>query len=243
MATLFSLNVNKIALLRNSRGTNYPDLEHYVKKAIDLGVKSITIHPRPDQRHIRYTDLPKIHEIVRSYPDVELNIEGFPNDDFIRLVRDIQPDQVTLVPDDNNQLTSDHGWNITEQRKLLLGVIPRLKDARICLFWDPSPEGLEKLLSMGVDGIELYTEPFVNAFQKKDNSILEQYGLTFDKAKTLGLRVNAGHDLNLKNLSAFLARCQVDEVSIGHAFTVEAFDVGCEHIIHKYHEICGNDDE
>ena len=245
MSTLFSLNVNKIALLRNSRGTNYPSLEFYVKKAIDLGVKSITVHPRPDERHIKYQDLQIVKDIIRSRPGIELNIEGYPDDTFISNVLAVMPDQVTLVPDDKNQLTSDHGWNIKEQKDILIRVIPRLKEsnARICLFWDPAEEGLDGLKFMGIDGIELYTEPYVKSFNEGDNSVLEQYGAVFDKAKSQGLRVNAGHDLNLKNLPNFLGRCPVDEVSVGHAFMVESFDHGYKFIISNYQDICSYADK
>ena len=240
MSTLFSLNVNKIALLRNSRGTNYPNLEFYVEKAIDLGVKSITVHPRQDERHIKYRDLQNIKNIIKNRPGIELNIEGYPNEMFITNILAVEPDQVTLVPDAQNQLTSDHGWNIEDQKDILISVIPKLKEsnARICLFWDPVEEGLDSLKSMGVDGIELYTEPYVKSFHEQDFVMLEQYGAVFDKAKALGLRVNAGHDLNTENLATFLGRCPVDEVSIGHAFMVEAFDHGCEFMIQNYQEIC-----
>lgn len=240
MSTMFSLNVNKVALLRNSRGTNFPRVEDFVKRAIDMGVKGITVHPRPDERHIRYTDLYRLKQILNQYDGVEFNIEGFPSERFIEEVNEIQPDQITLVPDTEDQLTSDHGWDLSTHRDLLSNVSKLMEPAnsRICVFWDPSIGDMHMLRQMGIDGIELYTKPYVDAFVRDDLSILEQYGEVFDAARDMQLRVNAGHDLNLENLTRFLHRCPVDEVSIGHAFFVEALYEGMQSVLEQYHKIC-----
>ena len=240
MTTLFSLNLNKIALLRNSRGTDYPNLEYFTKLAIESGVRSITVHPRPDERHIRFDDLAVLERVVRQNPGVELNIEGYPNDRFIEAVNAIKPDQVTLVPDGENQLTSDHGWSIEGNEALLRDAVSRLQPsgARVCLFWDPVPEGLDELVALGVKGVELYTEPYVRAFEQDEADILDDYVTSYEKAKALGLRVNGGHDLNLENLGPFLQRCPVDEVSIGHGFMVESILQGFGPVVEAYLKIC-----
>ncbi|MDO5769279.1 MAG: pyridoxine 5'-phosphate synthase [Psychrobacter sp.] len=250
MSTLFSLNINKIALIRNSRDTNYPSLEQFAEDVLARGVKGLTLHPRHDERHIKYADLAPIKAITTEASAlnsvVEMNVEGYPDQRFIDAMLLIKPDQITLVPDASSQLTSDHGWGFDDLDLLTQAVNAlRPSGSRICLFIDPNQASVEACLSLGVDGIELYTEPYARAFELKDaepqafESLLKTYADVATYAKGHGLRVNAGHDLNLENLSEFLQACSIDEVSIGHGATVECIYMGLDTVIARYLEIFG----
>ncbi|MEI7949918.1 MAG: pyridoxine 5'-phosphate synthase [Gammaproteobacteria bacterium] len=239
--TALSVNVNKLALLRNSRGHDYPSLEHFATRFLELGVQGITVHPRPDERHVKFADLPALAGIVKNFPGCEFNVEGFPSDDFLQRVIDCQAHQCTLVPDAADQLTSDHGWNLHQHGQWLQPRIARLqeKNIRVSLFLDPDPQQIKLAAGTGAERIELYTESYAEAFASSQQAhITEQFCLTAQAAQAAGLGVNAGHDLNLQNLPQFLAIKGVLEVSIGHALMVECIEQGMEHVIRQYLRIC-----
>ncbi len=241
MATALSVNLNKIALLRNSRGRNYPDVLAFGKRALNAGAKGLTIHPRPDQRHARYQDAHDLKALIEQFPGTELNIEGNPVDAFLDVVCAVRPHQCTLVPDDPDQVTSDHGYDLEKDGASLLPIIERLKKhgIRISLFMDPVPENMAKAAHIGADRIELYTEGWAAAFDEPNrDAVLMTYRLTAKAAIDAGLAVNAGHDLNLENLALFLTIPDIAEVSIGHALTVEALDYGYDEVVARYAKIC-----
>lgn len=239
--TKLSVNVNKIALLRNSRGRDYPNVVAFAEKFIALGVQGITVHPRQDQRHITNQDAEDLARLLAGYPEVEFNIEGYPSDPFLRLIEDTKPDQCTLVPDDVNQLTSDHGWDFTKHAGLLKGVCRRIAAAgtRTAAFVDPDPDQIERAAETGADRIELYTESYAEAYgTAREEDTFARYELAARAARQAGLGVNAGHDLDLDNLARFLEIEGVLEVSIGHALTVECIERGMETVVRRYLEIC-----
>ncbi len=239
--TDLSVNLNKIALLRNSRGRNYPSVTDFASRFIALGVKGITIHPRPDERHITRQDAYALAGLIEEHDNVELNIEGYPNDEFLRLVEDNRPDQCTLVPDTDNQLTSDHGWNFHEHAELVHNVVAQINgwDVRTAVFLDPDLEQVKLAAESGSDRIELYTESYAEAWYTAQRSeVLERYKETAILAQDLGLGVNAGHDLDLNNLPDFLTIPNILEVSIGHALTVECLEQGMTAVVSRYLEIC-----
>ena len=240
MTTKLSVNVNKIALLRNSRGNDYPNLVDMAKRAIAAGAQGITVHPRPDERHITYADVPVLANMLTAYPHVEYNIEGYPNDEFMELVLAVKPHQCTLVPDKPGQLTSDHGWDVEANADKLKNVINVLQatDIRVSLFMDADTALMSKAKEVGAYIVELYTEAYARAFGTVDESkVATQYVAATESAKAVGLLVNAGHDLNLDNLRLLLQGGGIDEVSIGHAIMVESFDCGYEATIKKYVDI------
>ncbi len=240
MTTKLSVNVNKFALIRNSRDTDYPNLAHMAERAIAAGVHGITVHPRPDQRHIRYSDVHELSALTARHPDVEFNIEGNPIPDFLRIVKDVRPDQCTLVPDDPNQLTSDHGWDLAKDGDPLAFVVSDLQETgiRVSLFMDPVAEQIDRVKTVGAERIELYTEPYARAFGTSDeDTVWSRFDAAAAHAESLGLGVNAGHDLNLENLPRFLTIKSILEVSIGHAIVVESFDHGFEGTLARYLEI------
>jgi pyridoxine 5-phosphate synthase len=239
--TALSVNVNKLALLRNSRGRNYPDLLHFAARYIALGVHGITIHPRPDERHVRRADARELAAFLRDFPHVEFNIEGYPSPDFLQLIRETRPHQCTLVPDADNQLTSDHGWDCREQGKVLGPLVQQVKDlgVRAAVFLDPDAEQAEHAAQLGADRIELYTEAYAQAFGTyEEAAVLQRYRATALRAQQAGMGVNAGHDLDLRNLATFLRIPDILEVSIGHALTVECIEEGMQTVIGRYLEIC-----
>ena len=239
--TDLSVNLNKLALLRNSRGSNFPDLLTYAQRFIELGVQGITIHPRPDERHITRQDAYDLADFLKNFQQVEFNIEGYPSAAFIQLVEDCQPDQCTLVPDAENQLTSDHGWDFKKHGETLKPLIAQLKNAgiRVATFLDPDSSQLELAAQSGADRIELYTEEYAKAFSGANAAeVLDKYRLVAGQAQELGLGVNAGHDLNLQNLPNFLTIPDILEVSIGHALIIECIDQGIEQVISSYLAIC-----
>ncbi|MEX2469357.1 MAG: pyridoxine 5'-phosphate synthase [Pseudohongiellaceae bacterium] len=241
--TLLSVNVNKIALLRNSRGHDYPGVIEFIDSALREEVRGITVHPRPDERHITRQDVRDIGAFLKLHDDVEFNIEGYPSPELLELVLEVKPDQCTLVPDAPGQLTSDHGWDVAANRELLQEALARLRkaDIRSSLFMDPNIERIEQVPAVKADRIELYTESFAEHFGlESEQSIWEQYADAAAVAQGLGLGVNAGHDLNLENLARFLEIPEILEVSIGHALVVECLYEGLPAVIRKYHEIIGS---
>jgi len=239
--TALSVNLNKLALLRNSRGRNFPDLLSFAERFISLGVQGITIHPRPDERHIKRQDAYALAGFLSAYPEVEYNIEGNPSPQFMQLIRDTRPAQCTLVPDADNQLTSDHGWDCIGQADILRPLIRGIKDQgiRCAIFLDPDPEQAKAAAELGADRIELYTEGYAEAFHTPDKSrVLAQYRETAAIARSCGLGVNAGHDLDLQNLAEFLTIPDILEVSIGHALMVECLELGMTTVVTHYLGIC-----
>ncbi len=239
--TLLSVNLNKLALLRNSRGHNYPDLLLFAERFIALGVRGITIHPRPDQRHIRRQDAYELAALLRKHPGVEFNIEGYPSPQFLQLIADVHPDQCTLVPDADAQLTSDHGWDCRKHASFLQETVAGIKalGVRAAIFLDPEPAQVEAAARTGTDRIELYTEAYARSHGTPDAAAeLERYRQTAGAAHRAGLGLNAGHDLNLRNLGDFLRIPGILEVSIGHALTVECIEQGMERVVAQYLALC-----
>lgn len=239
--TSLSVNVNKFALLRNARGTNYPDLSEMAGRAIRQGAHGITAHPRPDQRHIRYTDIPVLRTLTRAM-GAEFNIEGNPTGTFLDLVCLDPPEQCTLVPDAAGQLTSDHGWSLDDAAEELGPAIGRLRRAgvRVSLFMDADARAMARARGLGADRIELYTEPWARAYgTDREDDTWKRFAEAARKAQDAGLGVNAGHDLNLENLPRFLEIPGILEVSIGHAIVVESFDFGFEETLRRYLAIVG----
>lgn len=248
MSTLFSVNLNKLALIRNSRGTDYPNLLNFVKKLIDLGVKGFTVHPRPDERHIRYQDVYDISAFLTDYPEIEFNIEGNPNEQFLKIIREVKPHQCTLVPDSDDQLTSDHGFDIITDHELLSTLSKELQafGTRCAVFIDPDIEQIKAVIESDVQTIEMYTEEWARAYSngKSDDNIdfdevKQRFSDCINLANQNGIRVNAGHDLNLDNLADLLALSDIAEVSIGHAFTIESLEQGMDNVVRQYLAICG----
>lgn len=241
--TRLSVNVNKFALLRNSRERNWPDVAVMAARAIAVGAQGITIHPRPDQRHIRYSDVPVLRQLTGEH-GVEFNIEGNPIPEFVDLLLRHPPEQCTLVPDASEQLTSDHGWDLRGDVTSLASVIHTLREAgiRVSLFVDPDPGMMDLARALGADRIELYTEAYARAFgTEHEDAVWERFSKAAGRATAVGLGVNAGHDLNLKNLARFLDIPNVLEVSIGHAIVVESFDSGYEATLRQYLDIVTRD--
>lgn len=230
-----SVNINKIATLRNARGGNIPNV---LKAAVDcekFGAQGITVHPRPDERHIKYQDVYDIKKAIT----VEFNIEGYPNDKFIKLVCDVKPAQVTLVPDPPEALTSNAGWKIKENLTFLKSVIKTLHNQgiRVSVFVDTDVENIRWAKETETDRIELYTEPYASFFPKNKNLAIEPYILAANTANEIGLGINAGHDLNLQNLAYFAQNIPgLLEVSIGHALISDALYIGLENTIKAYLE-------
>ena len=239
--TQLSVNLNKIALLRNSRGGNYPDIASFAKLALSTGAAGVTIHPRPDQRHARYNDAFTLRTIVDQFANAELNIEGYPSDQFINTVLQVRPHQCTLVPDKPNQITSDHGWDFTKTHPQLDQAIESLQQQkiRVSLFIDPIIEQIELARSTNAERIELYTEAWAQAHGTcQQQTVFDQYATAAKVAHQLGFTINAGHDLNLDNLASFLQIPNIAEVSIGHALIVESLTYGFESTVSRYLTIC-----
>jgi len=236
---LLSVNINKFALLRNSRGANHPDLKEVAKKCIEYGAQGITLHPRPDERHAKFSDLPIISKLVSDYSNVEFNIEGYPSERFVNEVNKIKPDQVTLVPDPPGALTSSFGWDCLKYKTLLIDVVKdfQQKNIRVSLFVNPSIESLINLNEILPDRVELYTFDFAKNFVlDRENAIKPYLEVTqFLQENIPSISLNAGHDLNLKNLNYLLAKIpSIKEVSIGHALVCDAFEYGLGDTIKKY---------
>lgn len=231
--TKLSVNVNKVATLRNARGGNLPDVEKFAVDCERFGAQGITVHPRPDERHIRRTDVYALKELVTT----EFNIEGNPEPAFMDLVTEVRPTQATLVPDAVDQLTSNHGWDTRANLDKLTLIIRRLQTAgiRVSVFVDPDPEMVEYAKQAGADRVELYTGPYAELYDSDPEAAIAMYRPAAEKAHELGLGMNAGHDLNLRNLRAFVqAFPWTDEVSIGHALIADALYLGIEETIKQY---------
>jgi pyridoxine 5-phosphate synthase len=232
--TKLSVNINKFATLRNSRGGNNPDLIKTAEFAQMFGADGITVHPRPDERHIRYQDVRDIKKVVTT----EFNIEGNPKEQkFVDLVLEVKPDQVTLVPDALHQITSNHGWNTHEHKQYLTDIIKTFKGAgiRVSIFVDPVIEMVEGAAATGTDRIELYTEAYAHQYHDNKEAAIAPYIAASKKAKDLGLGLNAGHDLDLHNLQYFKKNIPaLLEVSIGHALVCDAIYLGFENTIQLY---------
>ncbi|HUR30128.1 MAG TPA: pyridoxine 5'-phosphate synthase [Saprospiraceae bacterium] len=228
-----SVNINKIALIRNSRGGNYPDLIQVAKDCEAYGADGITIHPRPDERHIRYNDIPALKENIAT----ELNVEGNPTDRFMYEVLNHKPHQCTLVPDSPDALTSDKGWDTLKEKTFLSDIIKSLKEAgiRVSVFIDPMPEMVEGAFDLGADRVELYTGAFAESFKKSPALAVENHIKSAERARAVGIGLNAGHDLNLDNLRYYSELVPgLLEVSIGHALISDALYYGLANVISMY---------
>lgn len=231
--TKLSVNINKVATLRNARGGNNPDVEKVAQDCQLFGAQGITVHPRPDERHIRYQDVREIKPLITT----ELNIEGNPIEKYIELVLEVKPTQVTLVPDGYAQLTSNHGWNTLENRTFLSDVVGRFKEAgiRTSIFVDPSAEMVKGAKDCGADRVELYTEPYASNYARNREEAIKPFVEAAVAARELKLGLNAGHDLSLENLAYYHRMIPwTDEVSIGHALICDALYIGLKNTIEKY---------
>ncbi len=231
--TRLSVNINKIATLRNSRGGKVPSVKEATIRCQEFGAQGITVHPRPDERHITRHDVYEIKPLVYT----EFNIEGYPGEDFLKMVAEVKPHQVTLVPDSHDQLTSDHGWDTWKHMSFLKEVIARLHEngIRTSIFVDPDVTAIEGAAETKTNRIELYTEPYASLYPIERNKAIKPFIEAAKVAQKLGLGVNAGHDLSLENLNFLYKNIPfLDEVSIGHALIADALYLGLETTIRKY---------
>ena len=233
-----SVNLNKIALLRNTRALDIPNVTRAARIVISAGADGITVHPRPDGRHVRAADVSDLAQLLQATPNVEFNIEGNPFHNLLTYVRQVRPHQCTLVPDESGQFTSDHGWDLAKDAAKLRPIVAELKSfgIRVSLFMDAVPSAMQQARDLGADRVELYTEPYALAFGNENQTIvLNLYVETAMAAKSAGLEINAGHDLNLANLPAFVnALPDLKEVSIGHALVADALEFGLAETVKRY---------
>lgn len=249
MPTKLSVNLNAIAMLRNRRNLPWPSVTSLGRIALEAGAHGLTVHPRPDQRHIRFSDLPEIRALIDDeFPHAEFNIEGYPSEDFLKLVETHQPEQVTLVPDDPTQATSDHGWDFWRNHDLLKPIVARLKrnGMRVSLFADGDADErqVDLAAATGTDRIELYTGPYGGLREDvaASEALAEELGRTADRAIAAGLEVNAGHDLTVENLPRLVKRIPLlSEVSIGHGLTADALEYGMAETVRRFLRACGNE--
>ena len=238
MNTHLSVNVNKVALLRNTRHLGIPSVTRASTLCLQAGAHGITVHPRPDQRHIRDSDVHDLSALLKDWPDREYNIEGNPLHNLMPLVRLVRPHQVTFVPDGEGQFTSDHGWRFPQDATVLKDLVAEAKDlgARVSLFMDADPQAMAAARDVGADRVELYTEPYAQAHgQAAFAQVLAQFKAAAVAAQAVGLEINAGHDLNLFNLRDFVQTVpDVKEVSIGHALMADALEMGYNATIQAY---------
>ncbi|MBB3607517.1 pyridoxine 5'-phosphate synthase [Rhizobium sp. BK602] len=247
MPAKLSVNLNAIAMLRNRRDLPWPSVTGLGRIALAAGASGLTVHPRPDQRHIRFSDLPDIRALIDDeFPQAEFNIEGYPSQEFFDLCASVEPEQVTLVPDDPAQATSDHGWDFAKNRDLLADVVAQYKTigCRVSLFadGDGDAEAVKIAREVGADRIELYTGPYGGCYDAPERAavILEALGKTADAAFAQGLAVNAGHDLTVANLPALLKRIPaLAEASIGHGLTADALEYGMAETVRRFCRACG----
>ncbi len=231
--TKLSVNINKIATLRNSRGGNYPDILKFAKKIQDFGADGITIHPRPDERHIKYADAIALKEVVFT----EFNIEGNPIDKFIKLVNKIKPTQVTLVPDAIDAITSNSGWDTINNKNMLKEIVNEFKSNKIrtSIFLDPDIKYIDSVCEINPNRVELYTEQFAKEFSQKNLTTINSYAICASEISKSGIGINAGHDLSLKNIRFFKENIpDLAEVSIGHSLITESLFLGLENTIKRY---------
>ena len=236
--TNLSVNLNKVALLRNARPLTIPSVVKMGLISINAGAHGLTVHPRPDERHIRRTDVYDLAELLKDHPTIEYNIEGNPLESpFMDIIREVRPHQCTLVPDDLTQNTSDHGWNVSQDAEKLKPIIKELNElgCRVSLFIDPDIEQIKLVPALDCDRIELYTEPYATAYREgKGEESFEVYRQAAECAQSLSLGVNGGHDLNLDNLPKFKEIPNLLEVSIGHALTADALEMGYANAVKAY---------
>lgn len=236
--TALSVNVNKIALLRNTRHLGIPDVVALSRIALEAGAQGITVHPRPDARHIRPQDVRDLAALMRQWPQAEYNIEGNPSHNLMAFVRELRPHQCTLVPDSEEQFTSDHGWNLPTDTDRLAPLVAEARSlgVRVSLFMDPLPQAMRHAAATGADRIELYTEAYARAHGTPEQAaVLQLYAESARAAQVAGLGVNAGHDLNRANLADFLRGVPgVLEVSIGHALIADAIELGLAETVRDY---------
>ncbi|HET6829294.1 MAG TPA: pyridoxine 5'-phosphate synthase, partial [Ramlibacter sp.] len=229
---------NKVALVRNTRHLGIPSVSRAATLCLGAGAQGITVHPRPDARHIRAQDVHELAELMKSWPQAEFNIEGNPFHNLMDFVRQVRPHQCTFVPDSEGQFTSDHGWDLQSQAQRLKPLVAEAKalGVRVSLFMDAVPGVMEAARAVGADRVELYTEPYAAAWGTEQQAqVLEQFAQAARAAQQVGLGVNAGHDLNLQNLPDFLrAVPQVLEVSIGHALISDALELGYAETVRQY---------
>ncbi len=237
-ATALSVNVNKVALLRNTRALGIPDVVRAATRCLEAGAHGITVHPRPDQRHIRTGDVHAIAALMKDWPQAEYNIEGNPFHNLMDFVRELRPHQCTFVPDSVDQATSDHGWQFPADAERLAPLIEEAHalGVRVSLFMDPLPDAMALVQALGADRVELYTESYARAFGTADAaSVLSSFVETARAALALGLGLNAGHDLNRDNLTPFLRAVPgIAEVSIGHALIADALELGYTQTVRDY---------
>ena len=236
--TALSVNVNKVALLRNTRHLGIPDVLRAAQICLEAGAQGITVHPRPDERHIRAHDVHALAALLRQWPGREYNIEGNPSHNLMEFIRQVRPQQATFVPDSEDQFTSDHGWSFPQDAQKLAPLIAecRALGVRVSLFMDPVPEQMAQARAVGADRVELYTEPYAAAWgTPQHGACLARYRVTAQAALDAGLAVNAGHDLNRDNLAAFVRGVPgVQEVSIGHALIADALELGYRATVQAY---------
>ncbi len=237
-STALSVNVNKVALVRNTRHLGIPSVLRAATLCLQAGAQGITVHPRPDARHVRPTDVHELSELLKAWPGREYNIEGNPFQNLMAFVRDCRPAQCTFVPDGEDQFTSDHGWNLAQDGERLRPLIAEAKalGVRVSLFMDPLPEAMVAARAIGADCVELYTEPYAAAYGSPAQAmVLQTFAQATRAAVAAGLQVNAGHDLNRDNLTPFLQACPaVREVSIGHALVADALELGYAATVQDY---------
>jgi pyridoxine 5-phosphate synthase len=236
--TALSVNLNKVALVRNTRSIGIPSVTHAAVLALEAGADGITVHPRPDGRHVRANDVADLAELLRRWPAAEFNIEGNPFHGLMDYVVQVRPHQCTFVPDETGAFTSDHGWNLPADAPRLAPMIEQARGlgVRVSLFMDPVPAAMRFARELGADRVELYTEPYAQGFgTAQHEASLRQYAVAAEAALAAGLGVNAGHDLNRANLAPFLAAVPgVDEVSIGHALIADALEFGLGATVRMY---------
>ena len=238
--TALSVNVNKVALLRNTRHLGIPSVTRAARICLEAGAQGITIHPRPDQRHIRSADVYELQALMTQWPQAEFNIEGNPTQNLMDFIRDTRPHQATFVPDSEDQFTSDHGWNFPQDAERLKPLIAECRQlgVRVSLFMDPVPAQMAAARAVGADRVELYTEPYAAAWGTADQEAqLQAYAAAAQAALDAGLGINAGHDLSRDNLAAFVARVPgLLEVSIGHALIADALELGYAETVRAYQQ-------
>jgi pyridoxine 5-phosphate synthase len=236
--TFLSVNVNKVALVRNTRHLGIPSVERAALLCLQAGAHGITVHPRPDARHIRSDDVHVLAKLLKQWPKAEYNIEGNPFHNLMDFVRDVRPHQCTFVPDSEGQFTSDHGWDLAKDGERVKPLIAEAKalGVRVSLFMDPDPEAMALAKAVGADRVELYTEPYAAAWGTPGQAeVLAQFAAAARAAQAAGLGVNAGHDLNRDNLPAFVREVPgVMEVSIGHALISDALELGYAETVRQY---------
>ena len=238
--TRLSVNLNKVALLRNTRNIGIPSVLRAAQVCIEAGAQGITVHPRPDQRHIRPSDVHELADFLSHHPGIEFNIEGNPFPEFLKMVLEVRPDQCTLVPDEPGAITSDHGWDLNKEGDRLRPIVAKIRGlgARVSLFMDADSDQWQQARELGADRVELYTQPYASAFGKDGfGAVFSKYAAAAHAAQLAGLGVNAGHDLNLKNLGTFCHIPGILEVSIGHALIADALEMGLYHTVRAYLQV------